>query len=356
MLSNKNCAIIACAGAGKTTGLAELALKLSGARILLTTYTNENVAQIRKGIVDQGRFIPSNIIVESWFRFLLREGVRPYQNYLSSGKRVRSIFYPKKRNIFQKKDDYFTSGGDIYGDKLSEFVFDCNKSSDGRVIARLERMYDYILIDELQDFSGYDLDVVRELLLSKIIVTLVGDPRQATYATNRAPKNKKYKRAGVFQWIQERAVADEIKIEDSTCSHRCNQMILDIADSLYPDLPRTTSANTELTGHDGVFAIPPSAVKAYMSLYNPMVLRYNNKIDTLSCKAINIGVSKGRTYNRVLIFPTAPMVSFLETGIPEKAGDKCRLYVAMTRAKYSVAFVVKNPLSLKWLNQYKALR
>ncbi len=350
MLSDRNRAIIACAGAGKTTGLVELALNLADARSLLTTYTNENVEQIRQCIVERSRYVPANISVGSWFTFLLREGVRPYQNYLVADRRVRSIFYQKKRNFFQRKSDYFTSEGDIYGDKLSEFVFECNKSSNGRVIKRLERMYDYILIDELQDLSGYDLDVVRDLLLSRISVILVGDPRQATYSTNRESKNKKYKKEDVVQWIETRASANEVKVEYRSWSYRCNQMILDIADSLFPHLPRTTSTNTDLTGHDGVFAILPSVAKEYIHTYNPIVLRHNVRTDTLSCNAANIGVTKGRTYDRVLIFPTEPMLSFLKTGLPENAGDKCRLYVAMTRAKYSVAFVVKDPSSLVWLN------
>ena len=53
------------------------------------------------------------------------------------------------------------------------------------------------------------------------------------------------------------------------------------------------------------------------------------------------------------MFPTKPMRDFLRTGDPENAGDQCRLYVAMTRAKFSVAFVVEEPDSLVWLNQQK---
>jgi hypothetical protein len=56
--------------------------------------------------------------------------------------------------------------------------------------------------------------------------------------------------------------------------------------------------------------------------------------------AINIGVSKGSTYERVLIFPTKPMQKYLETGDATKLKAPERLYVAVTRARYSVAFVV----------------
>jgi superfamily I DNA/RNA helicase len=353
VLSDKNTAIIACAGAGKTTTLVDRVALAKNARILFTTYTNENVAQIRQYLVQKYGYIPRNISVLAWCTFLLRDGVRPYQNYLSAEKRVKSIFYPRERKLYQKKDDYFTNDDDIYCDKLSEFVFECNKISNGRVVGRLERLYDYILIDELQDLSGYDLDVLRELLLSRISITLVGDPRQSTYSTNRASKNRKYKRQGVVQWIEERGKAKEIKIEYGICSRRCNQRILDIADCLFPDFNKTTTSNHESTGHDGVFAIKPDEVEDYSSRYNPIVLRHSIKTKTHSCRAINIGVTKGHTYDRVLVFPTKPMRDFLRTGDPENAGDQCRLYVAMTRAKFSVAFVVEEPDSLVWLNQQK---
>ena len=59
----------------------------------------------------------------------------------------------------------------------------------------------------------------------------------------------------------------------------------------------------------------------------------------MGLKAINFGVSKGRTYPRVLIFPTKPMVKYLRTKNPADGGDLSKFYVAVTRAQYSVAFV-----------------
>jgi len=55
--------------------------------------------------------------------------------------------------------------------------------------------------------------------------------------------------------------------------------------------------------------------------------------------AINFGASKGRTYERVLIFPTKPMLDYLARSDISKLKDRSKFYVAVTRAKYSVAFV-----------------
>jgi hypothetical protein len=55
---------------------------------------------------------------------------------------------------------------------------------------------------------------------------------------------------------------------------------------------------------------------------------------------MNFGISKGSTFDRVLIFPTTPMRQYLEHRDPSKLKRPESLYVAVTRARYSVAFVV----------------
>ena len=47
--------------------------------------------------------------------------------------------------------------------------------------------------------------------------------------------------------------------------------------------------------------------------YNPTILRWDKRADTLGLPAMNIGVSKGSTFDRVLIFPTKPITQYLMT-------------------------------------------
>ncbi|MFR3195551.1 MAG: 3'-5' exonuclease [Waltera sp.] len=54
------------------------------------------------------------------------------------------------------------------------------------------------------------------------------------------------------------------------------------------------------------------------------------------------GSSKGLTFDRVLIYPTQPMLNWLSGKSKDmKAESLSKFYVAVTRAKYSVAFVYK---------------
>jgi len=54
---------------------------------------------------------------------------------------------------------------------------------------------------------------------------------------------------------------------------------------------------------------------------------------------MNIGVAKGSTFDRVLLFPTNPILRYLEDRDETKLKAPERLYVAVTRARFSVAFV-----------------
>jgi len=354
MLSDKNKIIIACAGSGKTTYIVEEALKLKDQRVLGTTYTNENLDQIKDYFIEKNGCIPANIIVQSWFSFLLKEGVRPYQNHMTEGSRIQSILYfgnVKKSGAIRerlryspetKDEHYLTEKNYIYEDKVSKFICKSNEQSKGLVIKRLEKVFDYIFIDELQDFAGYDLTLLELFFASSINIVAVGDPRQATFTTNTAQKNKQHRRSNIYSWLKEKERKHEVRIKEINECHRCNQHICDFADKLFPDLPKTVSKNTTLTEHDGIFYIQRNEADVYIKTHNPAILRYSKIIDTLGSPAINIGMSKGRTYNRVLIFPTKPMLEYLKTKDISKAGDRSKLYVAVTRAKYSVAFVVND--------------
>ena len=80
MTNNK--LIVAAAGSGKTTFLMDEALKQQNAKILITTYTEANEAEIRKKIIEVNKYIPENIIVQTWFSVLLEHGAKPYQGSL----------------------------------------------------------------------------------------------------------------------------------------------------------------------------------------------------------------------------------------------------------------------------------
>lgn len=339
-----NTAIIAAAGSRKTTFIVEEAIKLSDKKILITTYTNENVKIITSMFYEKLGYVPDNVRILSWFTFLLQDGARPYQNRLISRGRIKSINFISERNRFIKKsdaDNYFIDKGlNIYCDLVTDFICTVNTATDGLVIKRLEDIYDYIFIDEVQDLSGYDLTFLEAVFKSSINLVMVGDPRQSTFRTNRSSKNKAYLGQEIFNWFLEKKKEGLCLIEERNECFRSNQAICDFADKLFPDLPKTVAREVDSTGHDGIFTISVDELDDYYEQYNPIALRYSRATDTRGIVAVNIGVSKGQTYDRVLIFATNPMKKYLKTNDPAHAGDIPKLYVAVTRARYSVTFVI----------------
>ncbi|MFA5155039.1 MAG: UvrD-helicase domain-containing protein [Patescibacteria group bacterium] len=344
-LSHKNKIVIASAGSGKTTFIVNEALKLPDKKILITTYTNENLEQIRGFFIKKIGHVPKNVTILSWYTFLFQDGVHPYQNIIIE-QRINGIIFSNLPNYvkYSRKEHaktYFVSeNNDIFRDRVSEFVVHVDDMSSGLVIHRLQKNYDFVFVDELQDLSGYDLNIMEKLFNSNIFITAVGDPRQSTFSTNNSSKNRKFKRGGIFYWAKELEKKKLISLEEKCECHRCNQKICDFADALFPNMPKTTSTNIEITGHDGIFNIAGKDVLSYVEKFKPAILKYRIDSDSMGLRAINIGVSKGLTYDRVLIFPTKPMLTYLSTNDISKAGDIPKLYVAVTRAKYSVVFVI----------------
>jgi DNA helicase-2/ATP-dependent DNA helicase PcrA len=351
-------AIIASAGSGKTTRLVSEALA-SDHKSLIVTYTIENYEEIQKKIISKAGFIPKRITVMTWFSFLLQDGVRPYKNFVFERlPRVQNIEFISGRSAaFAPKDTlryFFSNRTCIYTDKIGRFVILSDEKSDGKVVKRLKQLYDHIYIDEVQDMAGYDLDLLEHLLSSGIKLTMSGDIRQTVYTTNNSAKNSKYngKLHKLFnEWIKEKL---PLEVITHPTTYRSNQAICDFADKLNPDLESSISKNDIKTGHDGIFLIKEEDAEKYIQTHKPMVLKATKNSKTFGGVSINFGKAKGMTYDRVLISPTEPIKKFLTTGEIEhiKPTSKAKLYVAITRARFSVAFVHKGNIGHEGLDYY----
>ncbi len=341
----QNSILIAAAGAGKTTRIVKEALEASKtSRVLITTFTLNNVAEIKKAICREVGIVPTNVVVMPWFTFVLRELARPYQNQFYRPRRIRSLNLVNGRSDpYAPKADkdryFFGRGTNVYSDKLSELALMCNESSEGKVLARLEDYVDHIFIDEVQDLAGYDLDILKLFLGAEFYLTMVGDYRQATLATNQSPKHKKYRYAGIIKLFQDWDEKGLCTLDYATTSYRCISSLCAFSDLVFPEAPKTVSANEKETDHDGIFLVRKKEVPAYIDSYQPQVLRHSKSNKCQGYLAMNFGISKGLTFKRCLIFPTAKIEKYLETGDPSKLSDKELFYVSVTRAQQSVAFV-----------------
>jgi len=346
---SKNKLIIAAAGSGKTTHLVKEALKVKDKNVIITTFTEANEDEIRKKLVHENGGIPGNVTVQTWFSFLIQHGVKPYQGGVFDN-RINGLSLvsgqSKKFTKENKIDEfYFDRNHKIYSDKLSRFVLKCNKQNDGEVINRISRIYPYIFIDEVQDLAGYDLDVLKLLFSSSSHILMVGDPRQGTYSTNNAAKNKQYKKSKIVCFFESSEIQDGLEIDSDslTTNYRSNLKICGFSNKIFPEHPATNSGQNETTNHDGVFVIRENDVGAYIEKY-PSCVQLRDSVREKRVKknhcAINFGNSKGLSFDRILIYPTKPIIDWVKnnnSGL--QPTSRCKFYVAVTRAKYSVGIV-----------------
>lgn len=370
MQSLNNKLILSVAGSGKTTYLVKQALTIVSEPVLITTYTEANEKEIRKKFYQINGNIPENITIQTWFSFLLQHGVKPYQGTLFGGdingmllvnsasgvkpkdNRGISVAYTEEKD-FNKH--YFSPSFKLYSDKVSKFVVRCNDESKGQVLQRLSKVFKHIFIDEVQDLSGNDLEILKLIFNAKIKTILVGDPRQVTYLTHYEKKNSQYKKGKIKQFILEKCKklcqVDEVTL---SYSHRNNEEICSFSSRLYPELTESHPCNclecrSEQTNHRGIYLIHEAQVEDYKMLYSPTVLRYQMAIEP----EWNYGNCKGLGFERVLIYPTAPIIQYLIDGkltkivknrFSQKSEEKdafeiAKFYVALTRARHSVAIV-----------------
>ncbi|WP_164206885.1 UvrD-helicase domain-containing protein [[Micrococcus luteus] ATCC 49442] len=244
---------------------------------------------------------------------------------------------------------YFDAGGRAYKLHLSKLALEVVRASVGAAMSRLSHIYDEIYIDEVQDLTGCDLHILECLMrIESPDLHMVGDVRQSVFDTNpEDPNLKKYRGVAMLKWFALHEKAGRLDVSQRVETWRANQAIADFSDQLFPtdfNFASTISRQDTVTGHDGMFAITAADVPDYMRQFQAQPLRESKTtVRTSSLPFRNFGKVKGLTFNRVLIFPTKPITDYLTRGTNLKPKTACGLYVAVTRAKHSVAIVVPKP-------------
>jgi DNA helicase-2/ATP-dependent DNA helicase PcrA len=190
----------------------------------------------------------------------------------------------------------------IYSDKIAKFICECEKRSGGAVLRRLKDRFAYIIVDEVQDMAGCDLDLIELMLKAGVPFTLVGDFRQATFGTNHSSKTRAFAGASIIAKFESWKKAGLVAIDYEQHAHRCNQAIADLGNSFFPTASKTVSKNLIETGHDGIFLVASGDVPAHALQYKSQTLRNSAATKCEGHSALNFGAAKGMTFERVLIF------------------------------------------------------
>ncbi|WP_210252852.1 UvrD-helicase domain-containing protein [Arthrobacter zhaoguopingii] len=340
--------VLAVAGSRKTQGIVDACVAASPRqRILVLTFTLNNQAELRRRVNEAKP--TADIEVSGWFTFLISQFIRPYLPFMFPGQDVNGL---DDKSLYQERVPlkaqrrYFTQSGLLRGVHAAHLATLLIEASRSLPLRRLEAIYDHIYIDEVQDLGGYDLEIVNTLLRSAVPLTMVGDVRQAVITTSPSErKHKQYKNMQVWNWFRSQEAAGRLVITYRSETWRCRPEIAAFADSLFDSVwafPKTVSLNATATDHDGVFLVRTEDVEAYIEGFAPENLRWgaNSWKSHDHLTFMNFGSSKGLTRKRVLIFPTDKMKELIQRGKPLGDLAAAKLYVGVTRAEQSVAFVL----------------
>lgn len=350
---------IAAAGAGKTTKIVNDAISNKDEKSLMLTYTNVNESEINKKVKKITGTIPHNIKIQTWFSFLLKEGIRPYQGEFFN-KRIENIIFisgQKRTNKEKTSPEYYSKNNKIYTDKLSECVIYLDDIERGMVINRISRIYNTIYIDEIQDLVGYDLEIIKRLIGAGTKLVMAGDPRQCTYTTHSNKKYIKYNNGKINEFFKNECPELKVIIDNKSLniSHRNSFGICKLANLLFSDRPPIEySAEKTDNEHSGVYIVKEEHIEYYLETYQATQLRHNKKRDVnANYEVLNFGESKGIERDRVLIYPTKPIWKWLTKREPLADKSRSSFYVALTRARYSVGIVRLDHSNIQDVDEYE---
>ena len=322
--------IFAVAGSGKTTHIVS-SLNLER-RFLLITYTDNNISNLRRKIIDRFGYFPSNIVLLSYFTFLHSFCFKPF---LLMQMRTKGINYDTPpawtQRLPRTNEAFFIDlHRRLYHNRIANLLD--IKGVMGDVTQRIEKYVDVFCVDEVQDFGGYDFELLMAICGSKINALLVGDFHQHTFDTSRdGPKNKtlhndyekyrkRFEKAGL--------VVDTTSLSKS---HRCSPTVCDfirkhLGIEIYSHSNEGTNA-TFLDGQDDA---------DWLHACDGTVKLFYQEHHKYDCYSENWGKSKGTDhYQDVCVVLNGTAYKAFKNGLLRDAKPQTRnkLYVACSRPR-----------------------
>jgi DNA helicase-2/ATP-dependent DNA helicase PcrA len=181
--------MFAVAGSGKTKTIIDRLNETD--RFLIITYTRNNYDNIIERILLKFERIPEKITVYKYFTFLYNFCYKPF---IGSRYKAKGFYWnipPFNTNkIKRDKIEYYQAkDGRLYHNRLAKML----KQSDlyEQISARIEKYFDHVFLDEIQDFAGHDFNFLSVISASEVDTLMVGDFYQHTFDTSRDGQTNK---------------------------------------------------------------------------------------------------------------------------------------------------------------------
>lgn len=278
--------ILAVAGSGKTSYLISPLDEMK--RFLVVTYTDNNLAHLRRCILNRFGHLPQNITLLTYFQFLYRVCYRPFLKDRVGAKGLTWDMPSLSSRRYNSRHPryYLTDGGLLYHNRLARL---CLMYCVDLIKSRIEKFYDCFMIDEVQDIGGHDFNLIQSITPQKIDCLYVGDFYQHTFDTSRDGNTnpnlhkeydsylKKWKSSGLL--IDEATLSRSYRCSPTTCEFVLREL------GIHIESHRQDSTRIVFVEEEGIAE----------SLFrdDSIVKLFYKESDKYSCRSENWGASKG---------------------------------------------------------------
>ena len=338
--------ILAVAGAGKTTEIINNIKKDD--KTLIITYTENNYNILKNNIIKKFKGIPDNIKIYTYFTFLYRFCFLP----LKKGFKVKGLDFNSNQNKYIKAKDinyyYNRVSKKMYHNRLAKI---CSDYFIDDIIKRIEKYFNYIYIDEIQDFASHDFNLLLNLIKTNCNILLVGDFYQHTFDTSRDGNVNSNLYNDYDNYINKIKNSDSnIKVDTVNFlkSKRCSKQVCEFITE-YLKIKIESYNN-----HDSIIREidDENTIEKIANDDNIVKLFYQNSKKYDMKNKDNWGNSKGNTYiNTCVVLNKNSYEKYKKHKLNElPSSTKNKLYVALSRATNDVYIINE-----KYLDKYKKI-
>lgn len=335
--------IFSVAGSGKTSLIVNN-LNIEN-RSLIVTYTENNYVNLRDKIIDKFGSFPENLRLYSYFTFLYSFCYKPFLSIKIGAKGFNWDFPPAwTMKLPRTNIKYYLDGNKrLYHNRLAKLLE--QRGVLPELNQRLEKYFDIIFIDEVQDFAGHDFNLLASMWQSNIGVCLVGDYFQHTFDTSRdGAVNKNLHEDYEKYKVRFETTGLTVDLDTLSNSYRCSPTVCKfISDKLGISISSHRSDETLVSLVEDI-----TTIEEKFNCDDTVKLFYQEH-HKYPCFSQNWGGSKGQDhYKDVCIVLNGNSYKLHKAGKLHELNPrtKNKLYVACTRAKNNLYLVSDKHLKI----------
>jgi superfamily I DNA/RNA helicase len=340
---------IECAGAGKTYGIAKKIASIlddcpEDKKIYVITYTNYAVKQIRDELVKMIRDIPDKVLISTIHNFFLHNIIYPYSSFIK-GEAINSCSIEKLTGKIEwqtKRKKNLRDTGFIHASEVSQYaksILIAAKTDTIAVKKKKDIAVDYFIsdifclfVDEAQDMDDYFFGLMFKIINKLEQYYFVGDPFQALWGID------KYK-----EFTEGVAKQEGITPVINLVSRRIPACIVPLCNRILPKNSALSSINKEL-GLDNYLK------KVNIILSKQDYAKLASQFGTDKGKGIFVEAIqkiKGLEGDTAYFIICNSLLELL-IGVKNDLNKETNLlYVALTRAKRRLLFIIDDDEGLK---------